>query len=81
MAPHPGINADNIREKARKDLLDLLESVRRQSKTVNLMTDVSEGSRQEEPCYREGFGWPRRHSVEVFGAPRTWCGQSIFLGE
>ncbi|KAK4698115.1 vacuolar protein sorting-associated protein 33A, partial [Lecanoromycetidae sp. Uapishka_2] len=28
MAPHPGIESDQIREKARKDLLDLLEGVR-----------------------------------------------------
>ena len=27
MAPHPGIDTDHIREKARKDLLDLLEGV------------------------------------------------------
>lgn len=27
MAPHPGIDTDQIREKARKDLLDLLEGV------------------------------------------------------
>ena len=27
MAPHPGIDPDQIKEKARKDLLDLLESV------------------------------------------------------
>ncbi|KAL9629084.1 MAG: hypothetical protein Q9164_007029 [Protoblastenia rupestris] len=28
MAPHPGIDTDEIREKARKDLLGLLEGVR-----------------------------------------------------
>lgn len=27
MAPHPGLDTDHIREKARKDLLDLLEGV------------------------------------------------------
>ena len=27
MAPHPGIDPDQIKEKARKDLLDLLQSV------------------------------------------------------
>ena len=27
MAPHPGIDTDHIREKSRKDLLDLLEGV------------------------------------------------------
>lgn len=27
MAPHPGLDTDQIREKARKDLLDLLEGV------------------------------------------------------
>lgn len=27
MAPHPGIDTDEIRDKARKDLLDLLEGV------------------------------------------------------
>ena len=27
MAPHPGIDAEKIKEKARKDLLDLLEGV------------------------------------------------------
>ena len=27
MAPHPGIDTDQIKEKARKDLLDLLEGV------------------------------------------------------
>ena len=27
MAPHPGIDTNHIREKARKDLLDLLEGV------------------------------------------------------
>ena len=27
MAPHPGIHPDQIKDKARKDLLDLLESV------------------------------------------------------
>ena len=27
MAPHPGIDTDHIQEKARKDLLDLLEGV------------------------------------------------------
>jgi hypothetical protein len=27
MAPHPGIDTDQIKEKARKELLDLLEGV------------------------------------------------------
>lgn len=27
MAPHPGIDTDEIRDKARKELLDLLEGV------------------------------------------------------
>lgn len=27
MAPHPGIDTDQIKEKIRKDLLDLLEGV------------------------------------------------------
>lgn len=27
MAPHPGIDTDQIKEKAKKDLLDLLEGV------------------------------------------------------
>lgn len=27
MAPHPGIDTDQIKEKARKDLLNLLEGV------------------------------------------------------
>ena len=27
MAPHPGIETDQIKDKARKDLLDLLEGV------------------------------------------------------
>lgn len=27
MAPHPGIDTEQIKEKARKDLLDLLEGV------------------------------------------------------
>ena len=27
MAPHPGVDPDQIKEKARKDLLDLLEGV------------------------------------------------------
>ena len=27
MAPHPGIDTNQIKEKARKDLLDLLEGV------------------------------------------------------
>ena len=27
MAPHPGIDTEQIREKARKDILDLLEGV------------------------------------------------------
>ena len=27
MAPHPGVDTDQIKEKARKDLLDLLEGV------------------------------------------------------
>lgn len=36
MAPHPGIDTDQTKEKARKDLLDLLEGVCKASHAENL---------------------------------------------
>ena len=41
MAPHPGIDTDHIREKARKALLDLLEGVcKAQQQTRKALADA-----------------------------------------
>jgi len=41
MAPHPGIDTSQIREKARKDLLDLLEGVCKALRIHKLPNDIS----------------------------------------
>lgn len=54
MAPNPGSEAEYIREKARRDLLNLLESVSKADiyipSYLTCMLIVYTGSRQKEPC-------------------------------
>ena len=52
MAPHPGIDPEQIRDKARKDILDLLESVCESVSPFNPYLDLfALGKRKEEPGY------------------------------
>lgn len=51
MAPHAGFDTDQIKDKARKDLLYLLEGVSKDYLPVGLMAVVADrrsGSRKEE---------------------------------
>ena len=52
MAPHPGIDTEQIRDKARKDILDLLEGVCKAKLPLvgkHIAAHVCLGSREEEP--------------------------------
>ena len=63
MAPHPGIDTAQIKEKAQKDLLDLLEGVCKASRIYKLSggwINVKLGSRKEEPCNTEIACWPHQ---------------------
>lgn len=42
MAPHPGIDTDQIKEKARKDLLNLLEGVCKAHQTISFSNSIAE---------------------------------------
>lgn len=75
MAPHPGIDTDSLKEKARKDLLGLLEGVCKASRFTFLKPSRGSeyiGTGQEEPGHRTIFSradWPLR---QIFHTPRLW---------
>ena len=75
MAPHPGIDTDAIRSKARKDLLDLLESVCKAARAPGVSrTEYSHllGPGQEESGHRTVVGRSNRSLRKIFNASRTW---------
>jgi hypothetical protein len=80
MAPHPGEEADYIRDKARKSLLNLLEGVSLTHlslmKTAAHVT-MNTGSGEEESGYWQGVGRPCWPLCQILYSSRVWRGSSI----
>lgn len=75
MAPHAGFDTDQIKDKARKDLLYLLEGVSEASPSPKLLEVAADmlilaGPWKEEPRAREEFGWSTWCNCQVFDSSR-----------
>ena len=83
MAPHPGIDTEQIREKARKDLLELLEGVckARPAPSKATLVEAFQGSGQEELGDSEIAGWSYWSLRQILDASAVWGGQGLFPGE
>lgn len=74
MAPKIELEADHLRDKARKDLLGLLEGVSNAAVVelpVASNVDLPLGSRQEESGDWKGLDWTRRALCQVLNFARV----------
>lgn len=90
MAPNPVSDADYLRDKARRDLLALLEGVSKDHivctfalwKVIQVLNCLAAaGPREEEPGYRARSGWSGRALCQVLPASGVWCRSSLPAGE
>jgi len=84
MAPQPVFDSDQIRDKARRDLLYLLEGVSKASSPWEHSGDrltTLPGSRQEEPHHREEPRRPHRTRRQSFSSPGLWRRQVLLSRE
>lgn len=58
MAPFSGSDADHFKDKARRDLLTLLEGVSIAPRFLGSPLTTCPGPGEEEPRHKSGAGWP-----------------------
>lgn len=81
MAPFSGSDADHFKDKARRDLLTLLEGVSRAPQIWKLTLTTRSGPGEEEPRHKSGAGWSSGAIRQVLRAPRLWSPSSVLSGE
>lgn len=73
MAPNIDHEADHIRDKAKKDLLGILEGVSSTSATAQGQAVLTAtGQRQEEPCPEQDADWATDVVRGVWRTQRLW---------
>lgn len=80
MAPNIDKEADHIKNKARRELLELLEGVRKHQYPCPISSTVlmsSPGSRKEEFGHRQGIDGAVESLRTIPHAQRIWRGQGI----
>lgn len=81
MSPISQIQTSDIADRARRELLHLLEGV---SDSEAVQVDrllTSTGSREEELGHREEFGWTYWAFCQILDAARVWRRSHLFPGE
>lgn len=75
MAPHPGIDTESLKDKARKELLNLLEGVCKACPLTCLTSSKAKknvGTGQKAPSHRTVSGRPNWTLRQILDTTRPW---------